>query len=416
MLNFRSLLKYSFALRLLKVNAASSNLFKILLLPFLGALVLSFLTPRLPHLDFSAYWKSAEMLLNGANPYDMPPDRTYLIDVPNYLRPGIEYFYARVWGPPLVLSVLVPFGFFSLATAKTIFTFLTYFSFLGCTVLLYSLYGLGKQLSRLRVLLLLLLVPWGLYFYALAWGAPGWIFIDGIVLALWLIRYDRKFWAGIALSLCCFKPHLFGFLAVAIILRSIREGDYKLAQGGALGTLFMALLPLIIQPHIYSMYLEFVGSKVPHQYTGASLGSFLHSAIDPPQGYLLYLPLILAVAYEILWGSKRCYPTLDYFIAMLTPVSVFVAPYAWGHDYLVALPILFIGIMLIEDRIRAKDWELSIRLILLALWCAATEKYFAFQPFFTHKFYLMTYAIGVVALISALEKARGRSSYASFSK
>ncbi len=376
------------------------------LLILLGAFLLFLLTPTLPHLDFSAYWKSASMLLGGENPYNMPPDRTYLIDVPEYLRPGIEHFYARVWGPPMVLGILLPFGLLSLSAAKAVFTFFTYFSAISCSSALFSIFGGVKSLTRVRLLLFGLLLPWGLFFYCLSWGAPTWIFVDGLVLGVWFALRGRNFLCGLALSLCCLKPHLFAYLAIALLIRAVIERDFRVVLGGIIGVLLFSVLPLLVQPEIYGMYLAFITERVPHQYTGASLGSVLHSAIDPPRWFLLYLPMMIALLYELLMFKKKSYPRLWYHLIRAAPISVFLAPYCWGHDYLVALPFLFLVVSLFEERFKAKDIESVIRLSAVILWCSLTEKYFAFQPFFSHKFYLFSYGLGLMALVLEVRRMR----------
>jgi len=159
-----------------------------------------------------------------------------------------------------------------------------------------------------------------------------------LALAVWLADRDREFGAGLVLSLCAAKPHLFLFLPVVIIGRRMWKVSAGLAAGSAI---LLAVSFLAAGTGWPAEFLQAIRDPVVHPGIGkVSLVGFAGGIVQGPALGILVGVLILflgTIVYRI--ARRRSF-------AMALAVGVAAGPVVAFHvyiqDYLLALPLVLI--------------------------------------------------------------------------
>jgi hypothetical protein len=159
-----------------------------------------------------------------------------------------------------------------------------------------------------------------------------------LALAAWLADRDREFGAGLVLSLCAAKPHLFLFLPVVIVARRMWKVGAGLAAGSAIllavsflaaGTgwpaeFLKAIRDPVVHPGIAKVSLVgFAGGILP----GAALGIFAG----------LLILCLGTIVYRI--AQRHSFAMALAVGAAAGPVVAF---HVYIQDYLLALPLILI--------------------------------------------------------------------------
>jgi hypothetical protein len=154
-----------------------------------------------------------------------------------------------------------------------------------------------------------------------------------------LYRY-RPFAAGVALSLCSIKPHLLLPFGAVLLLWVIQRKQWRLLLGLASGLLALAACATLLRPSIWGDYLRLMGSAETSNMVVPSASSLLRF-FSPSSAWLAYIPIAFGCGWAVWyflrqseweWDSQAAY--------MLLLVSLWVAPYAFMLDEVLALPAL----------------------------------------------------------------------------
>lgn len=284
--------------------------------------------------DFTSYWAAGQQLIRGANPYS---ESAVSVLERSHGYKGTDMILI-MRNPPSALFLVIPLGLVGAQTGSILWSLLS----LGCLAASIRMIWRmnGSPPGRLH-LLGYLFVPVLLCF---ATGQIGIILLLG--LALFLRLHDSKPWlAGMALSLCALKPHLFLPFAVALFVWIVTRKAYRILVGAALALGVCCVIPLFFDPSVWTQYIQMARKSGIENEFMVDLGTLLRFALDRQAIWLQFLPAALACVWA-LWYFQRHRMDWDWQThgSLLMIVSVLAAPYSWFTDQAVLMPALLHGL------------------------------------------------------------------------
>lgn len=284
--------------------------------------------------DVISYWAAGKLLIRGANPYSVSAVS------------ALESAAGR-WGtnlslimrnPPSALFVVIPLGWMGARVASILWSVLL----IGCLGgSLRVIWRINGSPSSPPYLLGYLFAP---ALACLAMGQTGIFALSGLV--LFLRFYDSKpLLAGIALSLCALKPHLFLPFMIALFAWIAVRKAYRILAGAALAIGVCGAIPLLFDPSVWSQYVQMAQTSGIENEFMPDPATILRFAIDREAMWLQFLPAAVACVWA-LWYFRRHCMDWDWQThgSLLMLVSILAAPYSWFSDQVILLPALFHGI------------------------------------------------------------------------
>jgi len=218
---------------------------------------------------------------------------------------------------PVTAWTAVPFTFLPWPVAIAIWNALV----LGSLVLTWRLIAIGSRLARVT----LLVAAFGLYpiELGLRLGQNTFLVLAGVAIAWWLIRQDRQFLAGLALTAIVLKPQVALLVPVVLLVAGYR----RTILGFLLGAAPLAVLSLLQQGAAGIAYWR-AASSVVYQLPGLRLHSL--SFLLHGRGEAAIILAALAVTVLIAWRSRQ--RSIDLVIAAGLAGSLLVTPYLNVYD------------------------------------------------------------------------------------
>lgn len=300
--------------------------------------------------DLFYFWSIGKALREGANPYD----QALLIQNMRSIGLPEGYVFGGNAYPPWVLPIfalasLVPFEimrwiWFMLQLLCVVSSAKVFVNWLS------ERFAFNTKQQAYLYLSVALLVP--LIESVLRWGQLGAFGLVGIAGYFHYQRRNRSVLAALSWSLAAIKPHLlFPFLLVTFYQSTrspaLARTKWLFPVVALTPWLFLAALSLTLRADIFADYISLI-SKYSGELVRMRLSSIGHilrmySGIE----LLRWAPLILATALLIV-TSKSSVKVKDVAgdsqlaehsqIFWLIPLSLSVAPYAWGNDMQLLLP------------------------------------------------------------------------------
>lgn len=296
--------------------------------------------------DYVSYWAAGQLLLQHKNPYDAK--EVFRVEQ------AVGYRLPRpliMRNPPWALILAVPLGLFSVSLTGLIWMLATIACWRASVVLIHRM--LGSPPGKVHFLAYLL--PGGLA--CIYTGQTSGFMLVGLTLFLYLIRW-RPFLAGLALSICAMKPHLFVPFGLVLIAWTVWRRAWLVPLGTACGVGACLAVASIWDPHAMSHYLRMLRTS--------GLGNeIIPSASFAPRGivfllthqnhiWLQMVPLVFSCAWALRYFYRN-HREWDWFRhgGVLVLVSVIAAPYAWIMDEVLLLPALIAALVKVAgDRLR----------------------------------------------------------------
>ncbi|MCB0309950.1 MAG: DUF2029 domain-containing protein [Bdellovibrionales bacterium] len=288
--------------------------------------------PRLGTQDFQVFWIASKIFVEAKNPYDLELSQNFHEKyTSNFPEPHL------VWSPPWSLSILAPLSFLSFKLAAMVWLALNLLALsLSSYLLLRKLIG-QTRLNRRQVLLLpLAILAFEPAILCIDWGQQALL-----LLGVWcvFIRLRREsgpasqFIAGLLLSMTIIKPHLFYLVYFVLIFDWISSKNLIQASGFCSGVVSWAVIPLLINGEIYSLYFS---NQLPTFFFQPSIASWLQY-LAPNIVALRFLPALITIFYASFYLTKRTTASdLNY---LILPLSILSTPYVWLYDFSMLLPI-----------------------------------------------------------------------------
>jgi hypothetical protein len=283
--------------------------------------------------DVVQYWAAGHLLMTGGNPYDAQS----VFQLEKSIAAGASSPQIS-FSPPPIFMLAAPIGLFSFKTGAVLWLVLSAACLALAVQLLWVMYG--RRLGGLHLLCLC-------YAPALACFMAGQI---GTFLLLVIVLYfylqDRwPILAGIALSACALKPHLFVPFGLVLIAYEINEKRYRVFLGMGVGLLALATWPLLLDHQIWQRYALMISTSTPAELPVPSLSRIFRSAVYPQATWIQFLPTFAASAWALFyfWHERKRWRFLEHGPLLLL-VSVACAPYAFFTDEAILLPVVLIGL------------------------------------------------------------------------
>lgn len=284
--------------------------------------------------DFISYWAAGRLLDHGGNPYSESP----ITALERSVGYGNTFHGLVMRNPPSALFLVIPLGWMGSRIGSILWSMLI----LAC--LTAAIHIIGKTYGSPESRGHLLGYVFAPALACLATGQTGIFVLLG--LALFLRFQDCKPWgAGMALSLCAVKPHLFlPFLVVLFTWIATRKA-FRILAGGAIAIGICSVIPLLFDQSVWTQYARMGARSGLENEFMPNLGTLLRFALDKQAMWLQFLPALLASIWAG-WYFHRHRVDWDWRVhgSLLMLVSLLAAPYSWFTDQVVLLPALIHGL------------------------------------------------------------------------
>jgi hypothetical protein len=288
--------------------------------------------------DFLPYWASVRLLLSGQNPYDTQALSAIILHTAG---PGGAFM--RVYTPPALAGLLIPFGLLPFNIALLAWTIASVALFLVGLHLVYQTIQPPHD-HRTLVIKFAFILSFYPTFLAIKLGQiiPLLFCCIAFFFANQAKLDDRRkgFLSGVALAVCTVKPHLFLPFLVGVFLWTLRAGMWRLARGFFVGVAFLWSFPVCFNPRVYGLYLNSDLSNSLNWRT-PSVGFWL-AELCGGWAYLMFVPLLLGCGYALLTGlvapMDQGAPRFE--VPCLMPLSLACAPYLWMYDFVLLIPAI----------------------------------------------------------------------------
>lgn len=300
--------------------------------------------------DFIAYWTVGRLLLDGSNPYSVDAILELQRSIGSlFIDPGV------VRNPPWTLPLLIPFasldfvaGWYAWAVSQIVLVG-------GCSAVLWRMFG-GRGRPAVAIGLTFAFPP--ALFVALGGQIAG-ILLLGITGFTWAINRRRDFVAGLFLALLTLKPHLLLPFGLGVLLWTVRERRFGPLIGATVGVVAGSLMALLLQPDVFSQYLEFARLQVPDEDLVSTPGAALRLLVGFDRFWIQWVPAAVGIGWVTAYYRRRA-GSWDWReeMPLLVAVSWIVAPYGWVYDMALLVPMVLDGAVRIEA---AKDVRVARR-------------------------------------------------------
>lgn len=294
-----------------------------------------------PPRDFLEYWTAAKLLLPHKNPYSLP-DAFWVQKSLGWDEP-VPLMFAS---PPWALSYLAPLGLIRSYAIGWLFwvTMLTVSTAVSSRFLMHLYFG-ETQIPEVsdsgfhRNLFAFTFYP-SLLALKFAQTAP--LLLLGLTGFLFFHCKQRLFRAGVFLSLTLIKPHLLYLIWIAVVLWCWRRRVWTPAISASLVTALLTTFALLIDPHAFRQYWEFV--RGPYLALNPSaIVAVLRNALKRQATFAWqFAPLSVGLIwFAYYWRKHRRQWNWTERMPALVTVCMLTTPYGWLFDQtLLVVPII----------------------------------------------------------------------------
>lgn len=274
--------------------------------------------------DFVAYWTTGRLLALHQNPYDQAA--VFQIEKSH----GATAAHAMVMrNPPWALVVAVPLGWFDAPTAGLFW------------LIAIIAAGLGSlQLIRPPGLKA---IPLILIFFA-----PVLICVETEQMSLFVLlglalfaslNEKRPFWAGAALTLVLFKPHVLLIFLMILALDLWQRRKVKVFAGLLTGFAAANLASLALDHTVWREYFASMRQEHLQDYFYPNLANLSRLSTGGRLVWPLAIPGVIAAGWALrYWWKHRDGWHWSAQLPLIAAVSVLVAPYSYPYDNVLFWP------------------------------------------------------------------------------
>jgi len=313
--------------------------------------------------NFTFFWLSGRMLLDGENPYDQTQ---YLAGHETH---GIKWQPNKIFPYPLPLAIIfIPFGLLSLSNAYILWQVITLI-FVALTIFVLFNHWQEAAPRRLLVPVFASLFFFGPLYLTLHTGSVGAMALMAIVGAILLFERDKSLLAGIVLSLTILKPPQGITILLLAGIWFLARRDWKAIYGVAIGGMALLIIGMIQDPLWVIKFrgaTEAVMDRTQGVHSNVWAFAYLACGGASPCSTLLGAAgsvFLLGLGGFYLWKKQAQLSVWEAFNVII-PIGFVSTIYLWAYDQLpYIIPIVWIIGTLV---IRTKSYMYAI-IFLLAL-------------------------------------------------
>ena len=340
---------------------------------------LSYNTFDFQNSNFTFFWLSGRMLIDGENPYD---EKQYLAGHETY---GIKWQPNRIFPYPLPLAIFfIPLGFLSLPVAYITWQVITLL-IVAATIFLLLAHWKESAQRLLLVPIFAAMFFFGPMYLTLHTGSVGAIALLALLAAILLLEKDKSMLAGIVLSLTMLKPPQGITILLLAGIWFLARRDWKAIYGVAIGGIALLFIGMIQDP-LWVIKFRGASEAVMDRTQGvhSNVWAFAYLACNgnspcwPLLGGTLSL-ILLGLAGFFLWQNQAKLSAWEAFNVII-PIGFVSTIYLWAYDQIPYLiPIVWIiGTLVQKSRSFIYAFLFLIVLVLFSLFAllqqASTDK------------------------------------------
>ena len=278
--------------------------------------------------DLVSYWAAGQQLVHHQNPYDS--DAIQRIESAVGFPANSLVLIMR--NPPSAVLLALPLGFVGLRAAALLWSLLLLSCLIVSVRMLWVMYGSPK--NRLD----LLGYSFGPALICLNGGQTALFSLLGVVLFLRFHR-SHQFLAGVTLWLCALKPHLFLPFAAVLLVWIVFTRSYPVLVGAILALGASSMVAFVLDPSVWAQYAQMMRNTGIESEFIPCLSIVLRLGLSPHAMRLQYVPAAVGCVWAIhyYWSRRDAWDWMEHGPLLLL-FSIFVSPYAWLTDQVLAMP------------------------------------------------------------------------------
>jgi hypothetical protein len=336
--------------------------------------------------DFVEYWAAGRLFVHGGNPYS--PQGLFELQKAAGWTDSVPLI---MWNPPWTLLLTAPFVFFSYTSGQFLWLLFHVTLILVSVQQLWCVYGGAVTRSRTPWVLAVTYVP---TIFVLIIGQISPVVLAALTGFLYFHQRKHFFAAGASAAILSVKPHLLYLFWIIFALSVWREREWRVVSGALVVGFSIAVVPLLIDPQVYSQYLALYEIKdilTPWDWLTPTLRTATRIFIGPTHVGLQFAPSLAGIAWVIFhWYRQRDHWDWREQLPCIVLVSVVTSFFAWTYDQVVFLPAIIEAAIWIRQQLSPwhSFWAARIYIFinvchaLFRIWVANELWYFWLAPAF----------------------------------
>jgi hypothetical protein len=329
--------------------------------------------------DFTSYWSSARLLVNGENPYSVGRITSLQQSV------GQNYIVIS-YSPPWLLPFFLPFSVGNYVLSKCLWILIMAGLVVTCSFLLWNIYG-GR--ARNRYWSLIILIFFFPYYVVLQLGQVVPLVLIGLVGFLYFVE-KRQWWvASLFTAFLALKPQTLYLFWVALFFWIIENKDWKFALKILVVNVSLLSIPLIFNPQVYSQYFHAVSDQsFAYEYATPTIGTYLRLIFGGEKHWLQFVSVAASISWFLFyWFKERKQWEWKQMIPWMLFVSLITTFYVWYCDYLLIL------IALIQTAVWMTNEDISAKFKITVIIFFLIFNILAFIHTFAYTHYLIWFPV-----------------------
>jgi hypothetical protein len=318
----------------------------------------------LPADDYVQFWSAGRLNIQGENPFSQIKIQQILIELGGQvLAPKT---ISIMLNPPWAITLFMPYGLLHYPISRLAWLISSTILILISSLMFWKIYS-GKP--KQRWLLFISVFIFAPTISVLEKGQTTPILLIGLTGFLYFIAINQNDWlAGICLALASTKPQIIFLFWVALFLWIIHQRRWLMLLSASITILALSLIALIFNHQIIQQYLSMLRTYPISDWANPTIGAYLRYFIFGTGNlWIQFLPALLGGIWIVYYWLTHYHSWnwIDEF-PMIILLSIITSPYSWTYDYVILLPVIVQGIILVA-RYWKRWWTLFLAIMYLSI-------------------------------------------------